>query len=125
MIFAVILISLVGGLVAGMGMGGGTILIPLLTLVCGVSQQSAQAINLISFIPLSIVVLIIYHKKGLLKLKSIWFVIVPGVVLSGLASIFSLKINSEVLKIIFGCFLILVGILMIISNIKNIVKKNK
>ena len=37
-----------GGLLGGMGMGGGTALIPLLTLA-GVPQAAAQGVNLLSF----------------------------------------------------------------------------
>ena len=45
--------GLIGGLVGGMGMGGGTLLIPILTLLAGFKQLEAQGINLISFIPIS------------------------------------------------------------------------
>ena len=45
------LIGLVSGIVTGTGMGGGTILILLLTLIIGTNQHEAQATNLIFFIP--------------------------------------------------------------------------
>ena len=38
-----------GGALGGMGMGGGTLLIPILTLLCGFSQHAAQAANLAAF----------------------------------------------------------------------------
>lgn len=41
------LIGLVSGIITGTGMGGGTILILLLTLINGVDQHKAQATNLI------------------------------------------------------------------------------
>ena len=44
------LIGFAGGVLGGMGMGGGTALIPLLTL-CGVGQAEAQAVNLLAFAP--------------------------------------------------------------------------
>ena len=47
------LIGLVSGIVTGTGMGGGTILILLLTLIIGTNQHEAQATNLIFFIPTS------------------------------------------------------------------------
>ena len=53
-----ILIGLISGIVSGTGMGGGTILIFLLTFMCGVEQHIAQAANLIFFIPTSIVAII-------------------------------------------------------------------
>ena len=44
-----IIIGIVSGIVSGTGMGGGTILIFLLTFMCGIEQHIAQATNLIFF----------------------------------------------------------------------------
>ena len=43
MIFWYILAGVCGGIIGGMGMGGGTLLIPILTLFLGIDQRSAQA----------------------------------------------------------------------------------
>ena len=45
------LAGIAGGIPGGMGMGGGTALIPLLVLLCGAEQGVAQGINLLSFLP--------------------------------------------------------------------------
>ena len=47
--FVLILLGFIGGIPAGMGMGGGTVTIPLLTLFGGVEQKIAQSANLFSF----------------------------------------------------------------------------
>ena len=57
-----IIIGLVSGIVSGTGMGGGTILIFLLTNICGLEQHIAQATNLIFFIPTSIAAIIVNIK---------------------------------------------------------------
>ena len=44
-----IIIGVAGGVIGGMGMGGGTLLIPLLTLFTGADQHLAQAVNLIAY----------------------------------------------------------------------------
>ncbi len=119
------LIGLVSGVFAGMGMGGGTFLIPLLTILMGVTQQIAQGINLIVFIPLSVVVLIIYHKKKLLKLKDIWWLLVPAVIVSAVGSLVAIRVQGKVLQIIFGVFLVLVGLFMVITTIISQVKSKK
>jgi len=119
-----VLIGVLSGVVAGMGMGGGTILIPLLTIFMGVSQQVSQAVNLVVFIPLSIVVLIIYHKKGLLNLKNVWWVMIPGVIVSAIGSLFSLRIQNKTLSLIFGIFLIISGVIMAVTSILKQVKNN-
>ena len=49
-----ILIGGLSGIFSGIGMGGGTILIFLLTTFAGLEQHIAQATNLIYFIPTAI-----------------------------------------------------------------------
>ena len=44
-----LLLGFLGGIPAGMGMGGGTVTIPLLALVGGVEQKIAQCANLFAF----------------------------------------------------------------------------
>ena len=63
-----ILIGIVSGIISGAGMGGGTILIFLLSFVMGVEQHIAQATNLIFFIPTSIVAIIVNLKNKNIKL---------------------------------------------------------
>ncbi len=119
------LIGVLSGVFAGMGMGGGTFLIPLLTILMKVNQQVAQCVNLLVFIPLAIVVLIIYSKQKLLKLKGVFWLVVPATIVSILGSLLAIDIRGKTLKIIFGIFLILVGIFMVISTIITSVKKKK
>ena len=119
------LIGILSGVFAGMGMGGGTFLIPLLTILMGVSQQVAQGVNLVVFIPLAIMVLIIYHKKKLLNIKNIWWLLVPAVIVSGAGSLLAIKIQGKILQIIFGFFLVGVGLFMGISTIIGQVKAKK
>ena len=119
------LIGVFSGVFAGMGMGGGTFLIPLLTILMKVNQQVAQCVNLLVFIPLAIVVLIIYSKQKLLKLKGAFWLVVPATIVSILGSLLAIDIRGKTLKIIFGIFLILVGIFMVISTIITSVKKKK
>ena len=64
-----VLIGIISGIVSGTGMGGGTILIFLLTFLCNVEQHIAQATNLIFFIPTSIIATIINIRKKNIDLK--------------------------------------------------------
>ena len=45
-----VLAGVLGGVLAGMGMGGGTLTLPILVLVMGVEQITAQFANLIAFL---------------------------------------------------------------------------
>ena len=58
-----IIFGIIAGIVTGLGMGGGTILILLLSLFMGVEQHVAQATNLVFFIPTSIAAIIINIKQ--------------------------------------------------------------
>ena len=57
------LIGVVSGVFSGVGMGGGTILIFLLTTFAGIEQHIAQATNLIYFIPTAISAIIVNYKE--------------------------------------------------------------
>ena len=46
-----ILSGIISGIIGGMGMGGGTLLIPILSICLGFEQKQAQGINLLVFIP--------------------------------------------------------------------------
>ena len=68
-ILFLILFGFIGGVLGGMGMGGGTLLIPLLTIGLKLSQQNSQAIKLLAFLPMSIIALIIHTKNKLVNYK--------------------------------------------------------
>ena len=81
-----IVFGIIGGLLGGMGMGGGTLLIPLLTLGLDVPQQTAQLLNLLTFIPMSAFALIVHAKNGYVVKKRIFFVILPALAFAILAA---------------------------------------
>ena len=91
---------------AGMGMGGGTVTIPLLVLVGGVEQKIAQCANLFSFLPMSVGALKTHADNGLLKTKGILWIIIPAVLTSALGAYLATALPSKVLKKAFGAFLI-------------------
>lgn len=110
-----ILFGVVGGVLGGMGMGGGTLLIPLLTIGLHLAQQNSQAINLLAFLPMSVVALIIHFKNHLVKWKIAIPIAIAGVVSSIFGAMLANNINSAELSVWFGIFLIVVGILEIFS----------
>lgn len=117
--FLYVLFGMLGGLIGGMGMGGGTILIPLLTLFLNIPQLQAQTINLISFIPMAVVSLVIHIKNKLVDFASLLKVLPFALGFSILSSFFALKINSNILRIIFGVFMLVIGCIFMAKSIKN------
>ncbi|MEG1948200.1 MAG: TSUP family transporter [Clostridia bacterium] len=100
----VILFGILGGLLGGMGMGGGTALIPLLTIFLGFNQQLAQGLNLISFIPMAVVALLIHLKNNMIEKKVLLQIIISGVFFSAVGSILTNLVDGKILKNLFGIF---------------------
>ncbi len=111
--------GLLGGLLGGMGMGGGTLLIPLLSIFYSVSQHTAQAVNLVSFIPMAVVALIIHIKNKLVDFRKVIYIIIPGIVTCVLGSYLAKAISGDALKRLFGGFLLALSIFQFISSFKN------
>lgn len=112
-----LLIGVIGGVLGGMGMGGGTLLIPLLTLVMGLTQHFSQAINLISFIPMSIIALIIHTKNKLTNFKLASIILLFGLIGAYFGANFANEIEENALKIYFGIFLTILGIFSLTHSI--------
>ena len=113
-----ILIGIVSGIISGAGIGGGTILIFLLSFVMGVEQHIAQATNLIFFIPTSIVAIIVNLKNKNIDLKLATIISICGVIGAIIGANIAINIDVGLLKKIFGIFLALVAINEIYSIIK-------
>ena len=113
-----ILIGIVSGIVSGAGMGGGTILIFLLSFVMGVEQHIAQATNLIFFIPTSIVAIIVNIKNKNIDLKLATIISICGVIGAIIGANIAINIDVGLLKRFFGIFLAVVAINEIYSIIK-------
>ncbi len=99
-------LGLLGGIPAGMGMGGGTVTIPLLVLVGGVEQKLAQSANLFAFLPMSLLALKTHRDNGLLKTRGILWSILPALLLSAAGALLAASLPSALLRKGFGAFLV-------------------
>ena len=118
--FLLALAGIVGGLIGGMGMGGGTLLIPILTFFFDISQKNAQAINIICFVPMAIIALIIHCKNGLVKFKGLLPLVISACIAS-VGGIFLLKlIKSDLQSKLFGGFLVILSVTRFITLFKQI-----
>ena len=105
-----IVIGFVSGIVSGTGMGGGTILIVLLTFMLGVEQHVAQATNLIFFIPTSIIAIIVNLKNKNIELKTATIISIFGICGAIIGAKVSTHIQVGTLKKYFGVFLLIIAI---------------
>ena len=72
------LTGLLASVLAGMGLGGGVLLIPALTLFFNISQKQAQLISLITYIPMALTALVINVRKKNIRLKNAWLFLPAG-----------------------------------------------
>ena len=110
MIFWEIVAGVLGGIVAGMGMGGGTLTIPILTMFLKYEQLRAQGVNLVAFLPMSVVALVIHVKNKLVDFKETWLLALVGCLFSLGGAIIANHIANGVLKKLFALFLIGLGV---------------
>ena len=120
-----LLAGLAGGILGGMGMGGGTVLIPILTMFCGVPQHLAQSVNLLSFLPMAAVSLRVHAGNGLLDTKNILWMIVPATLLSVLGGILVQGVAAGTLRVGFGAFLCLLSVYQFYTGIRAAAQERK
>ncbi|MEA4816585.1 MAG: sulfite exporter TauE/SafE family protein [Lachnospiraceae bacterium] len=106
----------ISGIISGMGIGGGTILIPALMFFGDMTQQQAQSINIIYFIPTAVVALIKHKKDGNIEMKTVKPIIFWGIAGALAGAFIATAIDSESLKKLFGIFLLVMGIMEIFKK---------
>lgn len=117
--FLFVLFGVAAGIFGGLGMGGGTLLIPLLTIFMGLDQKLSQGINLISFLVMALIALIIHSKNGFISAKGIIYIILSGLVFSGLGALMAGFLPSKVLRMAFGVFLCGLSVIEFIKVFKK------
>lgn len=98
------------GTLAGLGIGGGSLLILWLTVVLGVEQQAARSINLLFFLPCALIACCFRWKQGNLDLKKILPAVIAGCLCAGSFSLLSNHMDTTLLKKLFGALLIITGL---------------
>lgn len=122
---AQVLIGLISGIISGTGMGGGTILIFLLSVVMGLDQHIAQATNLIFFIPTSIVAIIVNIKNKNIDLKIAIMISIFGILGAIIGANISIHTDVQSLKKYFGIFLLIIAIHEIYTIVKEYKRTKK
>ena len=98
------------GYLAGLGVGGGSLLILWLTLAIGMDAVTASTINLMFFITAAGAVSIFRWKKGMLHFKKILPAIIAGSICAALVSLLARHIDSGLIQKLFGGLLLLIGL---------------
>lgn len=103
--------GLLCGIISAFGIGGGSVLMVWMTAVAMLDQRAAQGINLLYFLPTSISALIFHIKNKMVC----WYAVIPaalfGCLTAGLSAWLSSSLDVQLLRKLFGGFLLVVGCL--------------
>lgn len=114
-----ILVGLITGAAASMGLGGGFILLVYLSVFTCTAQDIAQGINLLFFLPIALLSLIIHIKNKLIDLKLVGKYLILGLPCAVIGSIVAGVIDVEILRKLFAAFLLYIGISQLFSGTKK------
>ena len=99
------------GILSSWGVGGGTLLLLIMTLFLGVEQTAAQGINLLYFLPTAGVSLFFHRKNGLLDRAAIRRAVPAGVAAAAVGAWLATTLDVSLLRKPFGAFLILTAVM--------------
>lgn len=120
-----VIFGVISGVVTGLGMGGGTILILLLSLFMNLDQHVAQATNLVFFIPTSLAAIIINIKQKNVNLKLAIIISIFGIIGAIIGAIISENISSPHLRKYFAIFILIIAIHEIYKIYKEYIIERK
>ena len=101
---------------AGLGVGGGGLLVIYLTMAKDIPQIQAQGINLLFFITAGASSFIVHIKKRKLELKNIILMIIFGSIGAAAGSFIASVTDAALVKKIFGGFLLISGLIELFSK---------
>ena len=113
-----LLCGLGAGILSAWGVGGGTLLLLVMTLVLGVDQRTAQGINLLFFLPTAATALLCHAKNGYLDKPTLKAAIPPALTLALLGAWLATAVDSALLRKPFGIYLLLSAVLLFLPSKK-------
>lgn len=110
-----ILIGLSAGFLSGLlGIGGGLIFVPALVFFLSFDQHQAHGTSLAAIIPAALVGSISYAWHGYMDIPVVLWLIIGSSLGAYLGSSMAIKMPASKLKVVYGIFLILIAIKLII-----------
>ena len=107
------LCGLGASVVSAWGVGGGTLLLLVMTLFLGVDQRTAQGVNLLFFLPTAASALVCHARGGYLDKPTLKAAVPAAVIAALLGAWVSNAIDVEILRKPFGVYLLLSGVSLV------------
>lgn len=98
------------GFLAGIGTGGGSLLLLWLTMVRGMAPEEARTVNLLFFLPGALISTALRKGRGRSRYKELLPAIAAGCAAAAAASLLGRTIDTQLLKKLFGALLVAAGI---------------
>lgn len=105
-----LLISTALGIIAGMGIGGGSLLVLWLSAFTAFSHTDIRILNLLFFLPAAAISSIINWRKGELNIRKMIPAIIGGCISAAICSFISQRLDTGILKTLFGILLLITGL---------------
>lgn len=104
------LCGLGAGTISAWGVGGGTLLLLVMTLLLGVEQRTAQGVNLLFFLPTALSALLCHRKGGYLHRPTLRAAIPWAVPAALVGAWIATAVDVSLLRRPFGLYLLFAGI---------------
>ena len=111
-----LLCGLLAGILSAWGVGGGTLLLLVMTLFLGVDQRSAQGINLLFFLPTALSALICHWRSGYLDKPTLKAAVPVALVTALVGAFIATAVDAQLLRKPFGIYLLLSGIALLLPK---------
>lgn len=107
------LCGLGASILSAWGVGGGTLLLLVMTLFLDVDQRTAQGINLLFFLPTAVSALVCHAKGGYLDKPTLKAAVPAAVAAALIGAWISTAVDVEILRRPFGVYLLASGVSLI------------
>jgi uncharacterized membrane protein YfcA len=112
--------GVVVGVASGLlGVGGGTVIVPFLTLAVGFSQHSAEATSLLVVLPTAIAGSLALHRRGVGDLGLALRFGVVGAAGAVLGALVALALPADTLRLVFAVFVGVTGLRFVRDGIRG------
>ena len=112
--------GVVVGVTSGLlGVGGGTLIVPFLTLAVGFSQHSAEATSLLVILPTAVVGSLALRRRGVGDLGLALRFGVFGAIGSVVGALLALALPASTLRLVFAVFVLVVGLRLIRDGLRG------
>jgi uncharacterized protein len=109
----------VGAFSALFGVGGGLLMVPLITVFLDRSQHLAEGTSLLAVIPISIAGVLAHRGRGYVSLRAATWLGVGGAGASAAGALLALSVPSHTLRVLFATLIAAVAVFLIYQGVRG------